>query len=331
LLGVYLLPFLAVLFWSALPAWAWIGLAAIQGIGMAGVGMSVMHDSLHGSLSPTQKVNERWGWTMYLLGGSVLGWKMQHHRAHHTYTTILGHDEDIRDRGYLRFSAHAPWNPIHRYQHLYALALYPLTNFSMLVKDFPSLRAYERDGLLAEAKTTYSRQLKALLWSKGIYVGLFIGLPILTGSLTWAESLGYFAVVNLVCGFILSVVFQLAHVVEEATQPAQNTAGNIENEWMIHQLETTVNFCPKNKLLNWYAGGLNYQVEHHLFPNICHIHYPALAHIVKATADEFGITYNQADTFAEIMGSHLRFLKTLGQEPAPVVAVREEEPELVAA
>lgn len=321
LLTLYLVPFAGLLFWQDAPAWGWITLGVLQGIGMAGVGMGIMHDSLHGAFSSSQKVNERWGWTMYLLGGSVFAWKMQHNRAHHTYTNVFGHDEDIRERGYLRFSPQAPWHPIHRFQHLYALVLYPLMTLTMLVKDFASMAEYEREGLLAEEKTTYRKQMIHLVLVKSLYLTVFIGAPILAGALVWWQSLAYFMVVQCVTGFILAVIFQLAHVVEEAGTPMPNPAGNIETEWMIHQLETTINFCPKSGLLNWYAGGLNHQVEHHLFPNICHIHYPALSKIVKETAAEFDVPYNQVSSFRAIMGSHLRFLKKLGEKSTVGVAI----------
>jgi linoleoyl-CoA desaturase len=254
---------------------------------------------------------------------------MQHNRAHHTFTNILGYDEDIRERGYLRFSKHAKWFPVHRYQYIYALFLYPLMTLTMLVKDFPSLREYRDEGLLEENKTTYARQYRELVLSKGFYLLLFIGLPIALGALSWWASLAYFMVVQMVAGFIMSVIFQLAHVVEEAQQPAPDPAGNIENEWMIHQLETTVDFCPTNQMLNWYVGGLNFQVEHHLFPNVCHIHYPAIAKIVRQTAKEFGVAYHSAPTFGAIMGSHLRYLKRLGE--SEVLVEKELKLEEIAA
>ena len=109
LLAMYVAPFLAVLIWQPPYAWEWLALALVQGIGMSGVGMCVMHDGIHGAFSTNQKVNAAWGSSMFLLGGSVFAWKMQHNRAHHTYTNILGHDEDIRDRPYLRFSTNAEW------------------------------------------------------------------------------------------------------------------------------------------------------------------------------------------------------------------------------
>ncbi|MFN3490157.1 MAG: fatty acid desaturase family protein, partial [Emticicia sp.] len=103
-----------------------------------------------------------------------------------------------------------------------------------------------------------------------------------------------------------------AHLVEGASQPTVDEKGNIENAWAIHQLNTTANFAGSNKVLSWYIGGLDYQVEHHLFPNISHIHYPAIASIVKNTAEDFGIVYNNKYSFTKGLQSHIKMLHNLG-------------------
>ena len=328
LIASYLLPFIVLLVWQPTNAWQWIGLAVLQGLGAAGVGMSVMHDSLHGSLSPKQMHNTIWGWSMNILGGSVVAWQIQHNRQHHTYTNILGHDEDIRERSFLRMSASAPLLPIHRYQHYYALFLYPLMTLNMLFKDFTALKDYDKAGFLTDAKTTYKVEMIKVIVTKFFYGFAFLVLPVALGVLNIWQTLAYFLIMHAVVGFVLSVVFQLAHVVEVATHPEANADFQIENEWVIHQLETTVNFCPKNPVLNWYTGGLNYQVEHHLFPNLCHIHYPSIAPIVRQTAEEFGIADHQEDSFWKILGSHMRLLKTLGRTPPQSASVEHREPVL---
>jgi linoleoyl-CoA desaturase len=125
---------------------------------------------------------------------------------------------------------------------------------------------------------------------------------------------------HLVAGFILSMIFQPAHVVKETTFPMPNLENEIENSWAVHELLTTANFARKNAVLNWYAGGLNFQVEHHLFPTICHIHYEALAPIVKETAEEFGLPYNEFETFSEAIKSHYDMLKRLSVNEKAIAA-----------
>jgi linoleoyl-CoA desaturase len=118
-----------------------------------------------------------------------------------------------------------------------------------------------------------------------------------------------------ITGFILAVIFQPAHVIEGTEYPVPDDKGNMENNWAIHQLHTTTNFGHREKMFSWYVGGLNYQVEHHLFPNICHVHYRKIACIVKKTAEEFGLPYKSKDTFLQALIAHGRILKSLGQKP----------------
>jgi linoleoyl-CoA desaturase len=151
--------------------------------------------------------------------------------------------------------------------------------------------------------------------SKLLYIFFYIVLPIwLTG---WQQWLAFFISLHVGLGFTLAVVFQLAHVVEETEftfAPLDKTT-HIENEWAIHQLKTTSNFSPNNKLISWFAGGLNYQIEHHLFPRISHIHYPALSKIVKLKCQEFNVPYNCIPSLNGAIQSHFRFIKSLGKKP----------------
>jgi linoleoyl-CoA desaturase len=95
----------------------------------------------------------------------------------------------------------------------------------------------------------------------------------------------------------------------------------------VHQLQTTSNFAGKNRILSWYIGGLDYQIEHHLFPSISHIHYHSISPIVKETAREFGLDYNAKTDFLNALGSHIRMLRNMGTQsmalapiPVPVEA-----------
>ena len=115
-------------------------------------------------------------------------------------------------------------------------------------------------------------------------------------------------------GLIMSTIFQMAHVVEGAVQPLPNAEGIIETDWAVHELRATSDFARNNLFLNWYAGGLNFQIEHHLFPNICHVHYRNIAPIVENTARQFGLIYNLKPTFAAALISHVKRLKELGKK-----------------
>jgi linoleoyl-CoA desaturase len=313
MLFLYIAPFVVMLTVS-MPGWMIFPLAAIMGIGMAGTGMSVMHDAVHGSSSKRNWVNKLLGSSMYAMGSHVFTWKVQHNVMHHTFTNVEGYDEDIEPRGVIRLSKHSPLKKIHRFQHFYAFFLYSLMTMSKMVKEFFQLYEYNKTGITRQQNAKPRVEYAKLILSKSLYLFAMFGLPLIFSSFSWWLILLGFLVVHGVAAIIMSVIFQMAHVVEGAEQPLPNEEGQLDNEWAIHQLQTTSNFARNNRVLGWFIGGLNFQIEHHLFPNICHIHYRKISHIVERTAVEFGLNYNLKPSFIGAVGSHLRTLKQLGRK-----------------
>jgi len=288
---------------------------ALMGVAVAGIGMSVMHDANHGAYSPNSRVNTWLGYSINMLGASVHNWKLQHNLLHHTYTNITHMDDDIDDKPGLRFSPHTEVKSVHRFQWLHAFVIYGITTlYWVLAKDFLQFARYSRNGVIRKSKSENRTALLKIYVLKFIYLAMFIGLPLVCGLAFWPVIAG-FVLMHFIAGFILTVVFQLAHTVEGTSHPLPCAEGNIENEWAIHQMNTTVNFAPHNKWLSWYVGGLNFQVEHHLFPRICHVHYPAIAPIVRQTAAEFGVDYLENRTFWQAFKSHVATLRRFGQMP----------------
>lgn len=311
MLALYLVPFVLVL---TLPMSPWWGLlcAVTIGIGMAGLGMNVMHDGAHGSASKYAWINKMMGGTMYLMGSSVLTWKIQHNGEHHTHTNVDTMDSDLMSRGLLRFSEHAPLKPVNRFQHLHAFFFYGFLTITKLIKDFATLARFNRNGSTKAQKADPTREMVKLITMKAIYVAVFLALPLLLSSFAWWQVLIGFFVEHFVASVILGTVFQLAHIVEETHQPIPDEHGVIANDWAVHEMLTTANFAKGNRLLTWFTGGLNFQIEHHLFPNVCHVHYSTIAPIVQRTAQEFGVPYNQIPTLFAALTSHVRRMKTLG-------------------
>ena len=311
LIGTYLLSFLAVLVFQpsypvALALWA------LMGIGLAGIGMSVMHDANHGAFSASERVNWWMGHTLNLCGGSTHNWKLQHNILHHTYTNITHVDEDIQDRLVLKFSPHTKARWYHRFQWLYATLFYGLlTLYWVVAKDLVQFIQFGANGTDNGKAEQRRRTLLRILLVKTVYFLVVIVLPIALG-IPWWQVVTGFLLMHMVAGMILTLVFQLAHSVEGTTHPLPDADGGVENDWAIHQLQTTVNFSPDNKLLSWYVGGLNYQIEHHLFTRIAHVHYPALSPIVKRTAEEFGIQYKVNHTLLGALRSHYSLLHRVG-------------------
>ncbi len=315
LFSLFLTPYFLILTLN-IPFWLHLILSLIMGVGMAGIGMNVMHDGNHGSYSSKSWINKFMGGTIYVLAGNVFNWQVQHNVLHHTYTNIHGHDEDLDAGRIIRFTKEAEWLKIHKFQHYYSVFLYGLLTFNWAITtDFRQMRAYLKRKLSYGEPKSPKILWTTLIITKIIYVSIWIVLPIVIGITWWKVLLGFF-VMHYTAGLILSIVFQLAHVVEETTNPIPNDAGEIENTWAIHQLYTTANFAPKNKIVNWFTGGLNHQIEHHIFPNISHIHYGKIAEIVKATAKECNLPYHEFKTMGGAVVAHFKHLKELGMKPA---------------
>ena len=290
-------------------------LSIIMGFGMAGIGMCVMHDANHGAYSSKPKVNDFLGICIYIIGGDVYNWKVQHNIFHHTYTNIDGLDGDIHQDPYLRLSSEQKWNSSHKFQHIYAFFLYALGTLLWSVIDFVQYRRFTKLGMSPSGKLDKAKQFRKLLFYKIAYWSFIFVLPILFSPFSWWQIVLGWLVMNMVAGFILTVTFQLAHVVEGVSFPVPSEQGKMENEWMIHQLKTTANFAKNSKLITWFLGGLNFQIEHHLFPNICHIHYDKISDIVRATVEEYGMVYNYNKTYLGAVYSHYKMLKELGMQP----------------
>ncbi len=293
--------------------WTMLGLAVIMGVGIAGLGFSVAHDALHGAYSDNPRVNAVLGCTFDLFGANGYMWKITHNVIHHTYTNIEGIDEDLAVSPLLRLSPSAPLRPIHRFQHLYGFAAYSTsTLFWVFVKDYKYF--LQRDLGPYLGKTHPKREIVWLIGSKLFYYGWSIVLPLAILNVTWWQFVIGYLVMHLTAGLILGVVFQLAHVVEGTEHPAPRNDGSMDASWLVHEMVTTSNFGQRNRLLTWYVGGLNYQVEHHLFPRTCSVHYPAIAPIVAEVARKYEIPYNAHPTLFAAIGSHYRTLRRFGAE-----------------
>lgn len=306
------LLYLSLLF-VPVPAILGIFMAALLGFTLACIGFNVMHDACHGSYSKNSGVNELLGLTLNALGGNAFIWKQKHNIIHHTYTNVDGMDDDIAKSPLMRQCSTQRWVPMHRIQHIYVVLVYAISSFAwVFIMDFSK---YLQKKVHKTPLQPMNTRDHIIFWSsKALYLVFYIALPVyMVGWQAWAIG---FAAMHAVLGFTLAVVFQLAHVVEETSfEAVGEEAIVIENEWAIHQINTTANFAPGNKVISWFVGGLNYQVEHHLFPRISHVHYPALSKIVAAKCEEFNVTYNCMPTMRSAIQSHFRFMWQLGRKP----------------
>lgn len=297
--------------------WLFYAMWFMMGVGMIGIGCSVHHDSNHGSYSDNKTVNKVIGDIVNVVGGYDVTWRIQHNILHHTYTNIEGLDEDIDTGGLMRFSPHSKRSALHRYQHIYGWFLYCLLTLQWVTyKDYRLLVIYEKKGLLRKEKITLAKAILELSIYKVVYYGIAIVLPIMYSGMPWQHVVFGFLLLHAVAGFGLSTIFQLAHVMEDAEFPKPSDDRKMENSWAVHQLLNTCNFSRKSRIMNYFIGGLNYQIEHHLFPHISHVHYSKIADIVKKTAQQYGLPYYEYSNFFTALAAHGRMLRKMGRQEA---------------
>lgn len=306
---IFSLVFLYCLLVFFTPHWSVaILLSLVFGVNLALIGFNVMHDAGHDTFSSNKKVNNVLSYSLNLLGGNIYLWKLKHNIAHHTYTNIEGEDFDIEVK-FMRLHEDQQFKKHHRYQMYYFLLLYGISYLAWVF--YQDFEKYFRQRLSKSSEPfRFPIREKIIFWaSKFVNLILFIVLPVYF--VGWAGALAGILLAGMACGLCLAIVFQLAHVVTETEFTAIESSSQIENEWMIHQLTSTANFATKNKVLTWLLGGLNFQVEHHLFPKVSHIHYPELNKIVQKTCKEHGVGYNEFKSFGKAFQSHLTVIKSM--------------------
>ena len=309
---LYFLP-LAAMLSGLVSSLGWVLLMwLLMGFGMSGIGLSIMHDANHGAYSRNKNVNKYLGYLVNFIGGYHVNWKIQHNVLHHSFTNVHDIDEDIK-KPIMRFSPNQTRKNIYRFQAFYAPFFYSLmTAYWLVSKDFEQVVRYNKANLLSGQNTTFKKSLTEIILTKALYVILFIALPLILIPIPWWQILLGFLMMQFISGLLLALIFQPAHVVENTNFFKVAEDGSVENNWAIHQMRTTSNFANRSVVFSWLIGGLNYQIEHHLFPNICHIHYKKISKIVKKTAEEFNIPYYHHKTFFGAVRSHFMLLNSLG-------------------
>ena len=314
LVGLYLL-----IVFGGFNIWISLTLAILLGMVQAFIGFNVCHDAIHGSYSANSTVNKLLSMTFNLIGANPYVWKIAHNQVHHTFTNIPGHDEDLDVApGLIRVSPQDKHHPIMKYQHVYAFFLYCFASLSWVFrKDF--VKFFQKKIGPVDNVNHPKIEYFNLFFYKVLYYALFIVVPLLVMDITWWQFLLGFVIMHLAEGLVLGLVFQLAHVVEGTEFPEPDMDGRLEESWAIHQMLTTANFSTKSPLATFLCGGLNFQVEHHLFANICHIHYPEISKIVERTAKKYNVPYHANKTFFKALASHYKTLKKFGKNKVVVM------------
>lgn len=291
--------------------WLAILLCCLLGINLAVIGFNVMHEGGHQSFSKRNWINQISAYSLNVLGGNSAYWKIKHNVNHHTYTNIEGMDSDIDILPFMRLHGEQPRYWFHRFQHIYWVVLYGISYLAWIF--YEDFQKYFTGKIAAhiEPRKWKPNEHFVFWFTKVMYVSAYVIVPIVMVGLL--KALLGFIIITFVTGLFISIVFQLAHVVQGTQFPAPEQSSNkINQEWAIHQVSTTANFATRSKMLYWLLGGLNFQIEHHLFPRISHIHYPQVSKFVKEVCKEYNVTYIEYSSMFKAFYSHLVHLKKLG-------------------
>lgn len=292
--------------------WAAVLLCALFGLNMAAIGFNIMHEGGHQSFSKYRWLNNISVYSLNILGGNSYFWKIKHNINHHTYTNIEGMDSDIDVKPFMRLHESQPRYWFHRFQHVYFVVLYGVSYIAWIFYDDFKKYISGKISPNSEVKKIGLSEHFIFWATKLFYIGLYLVIPIIM--VGWVQALVGYLIITFVCGLAISIVFQLAHVVEgtKFSVVEHDQANRIEQEWAVHQITTTANFAPHNKVISWLLGGLNFQIEHHLFPRISHVHYPVISKLVKETCEEYNVKYMEYSTMLKAIHSHLFHIRRLG-------------------
>ncbi|MEO6316236.1 MAG: acyl-CoA desaturase [Chitinophagaceae bacterium] len=311
LIAAFTFLYIHLVFFTPGVFWAITECVVLGGI-VSAIGFNIMHDGAHGSFSKNKYINMFAAFSLNVLGGSSFMWNVKHNIIHHAYTNVDGVDDDIDIQPWMRMSGTQKKYKLHKFQHFYFWVLYCLLYILWIfVLDYQKYFK-SRVGSMPLKKMSVNDHL--VFWGFKLFNAfLFVGLPIyMLGFTSWLVG---FLIFTCVAGLVLSLVFQLAHTVEHTAFPMPDEAsGRLDDEWAVHQIKTTANFATKNKLVSWLVGGLNFQIEHHLFPKISHIHYPQISKIIKEACQEFGVDYIEFPRVRYAIASHVSFLREMGRK-----------------
>jgi linoleoyl-CoA desaturase len=202
----------------------------------------------------------------------------------------------------------------YRFQHLYIWPMYTLMGIRWQTVGDIAAFARGRIGMSA-LRQPRGWDLAGVLGGKAIFVAWVLVIPLFV--YPWWAVLAAYLVFTMILSLVMAVTFQLAHCVEEANFSSGDELRADKQVWAIHEVETTVNFCPRNPVLTWLLGGLNFQIEHHLFPGVPHTHYPAISRIVRRNAERHGVRYTAQPSLWAALRSHFLHLREMGRLGVP--------------
>lgn len=317
---------LAVSYWLLVIAdtAVWLRLLAAVTLvaGLLATATGIMHDGNHGSFSRFRWLNRLAGSTGDLLGASSWLWRFKHNHLHHGNTNVEGMDTDIEQQPFARLAPGQEWRPWHRWQRFYLWPLYGF--FGMKNMFFGDLRnLFTRQiGPVAIPNEPGRGVTSRVVLGKSAHIAWALVVPLLFNP--WHVVLLFYVVCSWTVGFVLAVLFQLAHCVDLAGF-TESDAPRRGEHFTSHQLLTTADIACRvpavGHVFRWIAGGLDHQLEHHLAPRLPHTVYPAVARRFRERCAAAGFHAQMHIGLWAALRSHYRWISEMGRAPIrPVLA-----------
>jgi len=291
--------------------WQGLFLTVLLGLSTAFIGFNIAHDAGHKSFSKRPWVNRLMAKTMDLVGGSSYMWFWKHTVIHHRYVNVTGYDTDINLGVLGRLSPHKKRLPFHRWQHFYLWFVY-----GFLAIQWEFVGDFQKMILGGVGRHRFPRpkswELAVFVAGKVVFFSWALLIPWILHP--WYVVLFYYGIGVMILGGTMSIVFQLPHCVADADFPLpQGDTGKLETPWAVHQSNVTLDYARGNPIAGWLFGGLNFHKEHHLFPTVSHVHYPAISKIVEETCRDHGLPYREHKSFWTGVAAHYRWLRKMGR------------------
>ena len=288
-------------------------LSFTMGLGLSGVGLCIMHEANHGAYNKKKFINYLAGSIINIMGSHRYLWQLRHNGLHHVYTNMFDYDYDMARTFLIRHSRDWERKWYHRYQHIYALLIYfNYTLIWILVYDWIHLVEFYGKVGTKKNKAIPIHVIISIFFWKMVHLYLMIVLPYMVLDLALWQVLIGFVTMHWTLSAIIGVTFQVNHTIEGTVNIEADAQGVIQESWAKQMVKTSFNFSTKNKAVTYFLGGLNFQIEHHLFPKMSYSHFFAIKPMVKEVLEKHGYTYNDCGSWLNAILMHLKYLKRLG-------------------
>ncbi|MDX1350447.1 MAG: fatty acid desaturase [Putridiphycobacter sp.] len=316
LIGTYIALYATLIFSKNVTTAFW-AMAAMGPLAIL-IGINVAHDAAHGNISTKNWVNILFLHCFDLLGANSYMWKNRHVYSHHTYPNILDNDADLKQNPLVRIFPSSEILPAHKYQFIYAPFLYLLYTINWLFfRDFQDFTQKKIGSLTLQEHP--KKQIIRLVFFKLLYFTYILIIPLVFSSLPWPYFLLAFFCMNFFASLLITLALIPSHVAENSLFLLPNKEGIMPTSWSHHQVLSVIDFATNNWFLNFFFGGFNHHIAHHLFPGINHIHSTKITPIIKKTVLEFDLPYNYEPSFINAYLSHFKLLKNNGIQTQKVI------------